>query len=412
MRILDAIKQEELWLDFREHVESNPVFVDRRLVKRINEIIEKGVNEIDLVFKVPTKTEVGKYKNSKKRTVYSFGEPQNTYLKAINYALQVNDYYRNKFCINSIAYQQGKSVKRYIGAMSREIHMKKYKRNKFIKTDFSDYFNSIDVNILSEKMREFFLAQDADLYELFMGILTNEKVLIDNTYHYIKQKGVMAGLPISGYLANVFMNDVDWEMYRRHIYYTRYADDVIILTDNIERDKKIFIDLLEPLNVTLNPKKIDEGDTNDGVTFLGFYFGDGHIDISRRAIDKMKSRIRRRSKWFSKWLTKNNVRREVAAKTFIKGMNKKLFTRSSEDGTCWMEWYGKNITKVDSLKEIEEYMCQYVRYILSGKQKGYKKNAEIPYETLKKLGYRSLVNEYWKIRKAMLIKEEDEIEQK
>ena len=57
--------------------------------------------------------------------------------------------------------------------------------------------------------------------------------------------------------------------------------------------------------------------------------------------------------------------------------------------------------KNESLKEIDIYMCQYIRYILSGKHKGYKKNAKIPYSKLKQLGFKPLVNEFWKTRKSL-----------
>ena len=400
MAILNRLKEKESWLSYLEFIESNPLTTDHMLIKNINSIIDKGVENIKLNFPIPQRKEIAKYKNDKKRTIYSFGEPYNTYLKCLNYIMQKDSYYSKQFCDNSVAYQQGKSVKRYITNLGHDVA--KGNKRYFIKTDFSDFFNSIDQKILLKRLSSFILVEDADLYELLKYIITREDVYVNGKIELIKEKGVMAGIPISGYLSNIYMNDVDWAMKNAKIKYIRYADDVLILTNNIERDKETFTKLLEPLNVKLNPKKIDEGNIKDGLTFLGFKFENNRIDISDHSLFKMKNRIKRRSRWFSQWLSKNKVQRDVATRTFIKGMNKKLFTRDSDDQTCWLEWYGKNITTDESLREIDAYMLQYCRYLLSGKHKGYKKHAEIPYEDIKKLGYRSLVNEYWKARKLYL----------
>jgi len=401
MSVLEKLKQKETWDDFLASVEENTIYVDKRLVKKIKKIMDKGIENITLNFPTPVKKEIAKYKNSKKRTIYSFGDPYNIYLKCINFILQTDDHYSNKFCLNSIAYQKGKSIKRYVDSLRNE--MIKGRRTNYIKTDFTNYFNSIDLDVLIKKMSSFFLFDDADLYDLLVGILSNENVIHNNNKVIIKQKGVMAGLPISGYLANLYMNDVDWAMYYNHIYYTRYADDVIILTNAVEKDKATFNKLLEPLNVVLNPTKVEEGKVKDGITFLGFRIHGHTIDINERSLRKMKKRIKRRSKWFSKWSFIKHVSRETTARTFIKGMNRKFYSRVNEDGTCWLEWYAKSITTHKTLKEIDAYMCQYIRYILSGKHKGYKKNAEIPYSKLKELGFKPLVNEFWKVRKSITV---------
>lgn len=397
MTTLEKLYLQDTWERFLISAEEKRIGNDQKLERNIKLVIKKGVENIDLNFPIPVKKEIAKYKNSKKRTVYTFGEPYNTYMKAMNFILQDNNLYLNKFCVNSVAYQKGKSVKHYVLKLKEEL--KKGNRKEYIKSDFSDYFNSIDQKILFEKLDLFFIPEDDDFKNLIKNLLLRPEVQVNGDIVNIIEKGVMAGIPISGYLANIYMNDVDWIMYKKHIYYTRYADDVIILTNNIEKDKKFFEEQLAPLNVTLNPKKVEQGLVKEGLVFLGFHIQNKEININQRSLDKMKTRIKRRSKWFNMWLSKNNVKREIAAKTFIKGMNGKFYAKDSEDQTCWMEWYGKIITTDVSLKEIDTYMAQYIRYILTGKQKGYKKNAEVPYEKLKELGFRPLVNEYWKAKK-------------
>jgi hypothetical protein len=114
------------------------------------------------------------------------------------------------------------------------------------------------------------------------------------------------------------------------------------------------------------------------------------------------NRIRRRSRWFKRWEKSNKVKNEVMVRTFIKGMNAKLYSGDDEDRLNWSRWYFANINTTKSLEKIDAYMVQYIRFLISGKHLGYKKNSEVSYEYIKKLGYKSLVNNYWKYKKEIL----------
>lgn len=403
MSILSKLYEEQSWLNYKEYISNNQFYVDKVLIKNIDKIIADGLSNIKLEFPDPRKKEVAKYKNSKKRVIYSYGEPYNTYMKMINFLLQEDEFYRNKFCFNSIAYQRRKSINYYIRALTKE-SVKGF-RQSFIKTDFSDFFNSINVDVMVENMKSFFKEEDKDLYKLLSHILYNPNVLYNGKTIQEFNKGVMAGSPLSGYLSNIYMNDVDWSMYKQGIYYIRYADDVLILTNNVKRDKAFFKSLLANKQVRINDSKTTEGLLNEGVTFLGFYIKGKEINLSTRAVNKMKSRIKRRAKWFEAWGRKNKINRRIVAKTFIKGINNKLFSRNSEDGTCWLEWYGSKVNRIDQLKNVEDYYKQYIKFLLSGKQKGYKKHSEVDYKILKKLKYKSIINEFYKIKKSSNLKE-------
>ena len=63
----------------------------------------------------------------------------------------------------------------------------------------------------------------------------------------------------------------------------------------------------------------------------------------------------------------------------------------------WNLWYFPVINTTEGLHEIDLYMQQSLRYIATGRYN--KKNYNIRYKDLKKLGYRSLVAEYYKFRK-------------
>jgi hypothetical protein len=398
MTILNKFNSIEYWKLYLEELEAAEDYIDKRLIKRVKSIVDAGIDtEIELNFPIPVKKEITKHNTSKKRIVYTYKEPYNTYLKMMNWLLQTDKEYASKFCVNSYAYQKNKSVGVGVKRLHKEILINR--RKKYIKTDFSDYFNSINLEILSKKMFDFFRPEDAPLACILLNLLNRPDVYVNGKLVEIMNKGVMAGTPISGYLANLYMNDVDWEMYRKHIYYIRYADDVFILTNNIERDLERFISAIEPLKLNLNPTKTDKGVTAEGFTVLGFYFRHGVIDVDEAKVQKMFGRIKRRSRWFRVWEKRKNVKNEVMVRTFIKGMNAKLYSGDAEDKLNWSRWYFASINTVSSLERIDAYLVQYIRYLVSGKQLGYKKHSEVSYEYVKKLGYVSLVNRYWKYKK-------------
>ena len=52
------------------------------------------------------------------------------------------------------------------------------------------------------------------------------------------------------------------------------------------------------------------------------------------------------------------------------------------------------ITQADGLREIDNYLQRYIRYLSTGRHT--KANYRIRYADLKALGYRSLVHEYYR----------------
>ena len=72
------------------------------------------------------------------------------------------------------------------------------------------------------------------------------------------------------------------------------------------------------------------------------------------------------------------------------------FDDENEDGFTWSRWDFPLLTTAESLKKIDQYLEQYLRFLSTGRHT--KKNFNVRYEELKELGFRSLVNEYYKRR--------------
>ena len=135
--------------------------------------------------------------------------------------------------------------------------------------------------------------------------------------------------------------------------------------------------------------------------FLGFSYCNGEIELSTNSIRKMKQKIKRKSEALRRWQRKKGLPVEKAAIGFINTINNKLNGRNNSNVKSydfseftWSLWFFPNITTTKGLKIIDDYMQEYIRYTITGRH--YKGNYRIKYETLKKLGYRNLVNEYYK----------------
>ena len=80
--------------------------------------------------------------------------------------------------------------------------------------------------------------------------------------------------------------------------------------------------------------------------------------------------------------------------------NRKFFQIENKDGLTCTLWYFPIINVTNSLKIIDNYLQQSIRYISTGKYN--KKNYNIRYTKLKELGYKTLVNEYYNYKNNIL----------
>ena len=80
--------------------------------------------------------------------------------------------------------------------------------------------------------------------------------------------------------------------------------------------------------------------------------------------------------------------------SLINYFNRKFFESDDPETLTWSRWFFPIINQTEGLKEIDHYLQQSIRFLSTGKHN--KTNYRVDYEQLKALGYRSLVNEYYK----------------
>jgi RNA-directed DNA polymerase len=109
--------------------------------------------------------------------------------------------------------------------------------------------------------------------------------------------GVPQGGPLSPVLANVVLDELDWELERRGHRFARYADDCNILVRSQRAGERVMASvkrfLSDSLRLTVNPLK-SAVDHPAKRKFLGFTVSrwDARLKVADPAIDKLKARVR------------------------------------------------------------------------------------------------------------------------
>ncbi len=127
---------------------------------------------------------------------------------------------------------------------------------------------------------------------------------------------------------------------------------------------------------------------------MGFCYHKGVIDVAPASVEKLKAKMRRKTRALVRWKARKKVDGHKAAKAFIRVMNRKLFDNTAEHELTWTRWYFPIINTTRSLKLIDNYCQSCIRYLATGKRN--KSAYQFRYEQMKELGYISLVNRYYK----------------
>lgn len=396
--ILDEITNENIWneyIDFKE----KQLSVYRQELDGIREYVSskkyisitKSIAKGEYTFSIPTKHLINKINKSKKRVVYTYNEEETYILKVITYLFSKR--YDEKYSNNCYSFRRNIMVK---DGIKRIISTPNLNQLYGYKIDISNYFNSIDINLLLKKF-ENFLSSDKRLFNFIKKLLLDNKVMFNGKIIH-ENKGIMAGVPISSFLANIFLNDIDIYFENENILYLRYSDDIILFAEKelidyyIEKlDNFILINKL-----TINEDKRKYILPNEKWDYLGFSIENGEIDISNVSKQKIKGKIKRLSRKLRRWMLKKDAKPERAIGAMNRKINKKFYGMNNNKELTWELWYFPIINTTKGIHEIDLYIQQTLRYIATGKYN--KKNYNITYTKLKELGYRPLVSEYYRFK--------------
>ena len=340
---------------------------------------------------IPRKKIVNKMGTGKKRVVYSFAPDEMTILKLLAFKLYDYD---ACFSPNCYAFRRG------IKASDAIFHLRRAIGDRPMwayKLDIHDYFNSISIDILLPMLADM-MADDPLLYRFFKKMLTDNRA-ISGGETILERHGVMAGTPTAPFLADVYLKEVDRHFHDAQVIYARYSDDIILFAPDRETlgaYQSQMAEFLRKYRLEVNPDKEKIYSRDEAFEFLGFKCHAHDIDISEATKKKMKGKIRRAARSLMRWSVRNHIESEEAMKCLIHHFNRVFFETDDSEILTWSRWFFPVINQTDGLKEIDHYLQQNIRYLSTGKHN--KTNYKTNYAQLKQLGYRSLVNEYYRTK--------------
>ena len=236
-------------------------------------------------------------------------------------------------------------------------------------------------------------------HDMNASLLTEERV-VSGGAAVREAKGIMAGTPLSAFYANLYLTSLDRRFEALGVPYARYSDDIILFAPDragAEKGASEVRAVLEDHGLRLNPAKEEFFDPAEGWVFLGFHCRGSRVDIAPVSVEKLKGKMRRKTRALLRWQARNDRSGEQAARAFLRVFNRTLLESPPDNDLSWSRWFFPLITTADSLRAIDRYAQDCLRWLVSGKRT--KGRFDVRYEDLKRLGYRSLVHEYYAFNK-------------
>lgn len=395
MTLLDRLSLRESWESFYTYKKS--LTGSTQFCKELRDFIDSGgyIPVCDSIkrggdFPLPRRAVISKLDTQKKRVVYTYPPAENMVLKLLTYLLLRK--YDGLFCGGLYSFRPNRTAKDAIRSLTGAQGidgMYSYK------ADISNYFNSVPVERLIDTL-ERVTADDPGLYAFLCRLLAEPRVL-DGSRIITEEKGIMAGTPLSAFYANLYLAELDDYFVGKGIPYGRYSDDIILFAPS-EKQRDEYADFLRSFisqkGLSINPAKESFTAPGEEWTFLGFSYKNSVIDIAPASVEKMKNKMRRKARALQRWRKRNELSGEKAALAFIRIFNRKLFDCTENSDLTWSRWFFPVIDTDESLRAIDNYAQDCVRFLVSGKRT--KSRFNVRYEYIRSLGLRSLVHEYYR----------------
>ena len=202
--------------------------------------------------------------------------------------------YERKFHENSYGFRPGKSAQK---AVLKAVEYMNEGYNWVVDIDLEKFFDTVEhdklISVLNKEIKD---GKILSLIRKFLvsGVMVGEQ--IEET-----EIGTPQGGNISPLLANILLNELDWELESRGLKFARYADDCIIMVgsemsaNRVMRNISRFIEEKLGLKVNMTKSKVDRP---SGLKYLGFgfYFDSrGHQFKAKphaKSVAKFKNRMK------------------------------------------------------------------------------------------------------------------------
>ena len=208
--------------------------------------------------------------------------------------------------------------------------------------DLAKYFDQVNHDILMSRLAR--VVGDKVLLKLIRRFL--QAGMMCNGVVMERQAGTPQGGPLSPFLSNIMLNELDWELTKRGHAFCRYADDCNIYVGSEQAGKRVMESVKQFLGSVL---KLQINETKSAVAlvnerqFLGYKIGlNGWLSVSDDSLKRMKDKVRQ--------LTKGN--RGVSLESVIFSLNEYL--------PGWLQYFSK-IKGISLLRDLDSWIRRRLR---------------------------------------------------
>ena len=271
-----------------------------------------------------------------------------------------------------------------------------------VKRDISNYYPSINKGLLLDIVTRYV---DKDDY-LFHLIRSRVNFLaLERGIRMADEPGIPFGSPLSCFLANLFLCDLDRLIEKYDVHYFRYADDIIFFSPNREAVVGALAEFnaeIARLGLSCKPSHTKElvfnGDTDEvftktaSIKHLGLCFRDTKIigiarEKQRKILNIFKRVIKKRMGGILRLKT------PVARARMMIGLIDKALTENIRP-TAVIDYYLKHMTDERQLQTIDKMVAELILSVATGR--GYKKSnfKILSFGQLRDMGLPSLLHRH------------------
>lgn len=191
-----------------------------------------------------------------------------------------------------------------------------------VSIDLSKYFDTLNHELLMTLLHR--QIQDMCVLRLIKKYLKSG--VMENGVICKTEEGSPQGGPLSPLLANVYLNEFDWEMNSRGVKMVRYADDIVVFAKSKRAAERLlescrkYLEGRLKLKMNAEKSKVTSIFAQKNFKFLGFCLGKNGNGIYIRAHRKSLNKAKEKLKLLTKRNRGRNVRRVMQeVKVFIRG---------------------------------------------------------------------------------------------
>ena len=214
-----------------------------------------------------------------------------------------------------------------------------------------------------------------------------------------RQIGVPQGGVFSGLLSNLYVTPFDKELMDAGYFLIRYADDFLVScrTDaECKSVEQLSHEAASRIGLCLHPKKTERIHVSKGFDFVGFRLKSSRVSIRAWNVEKFRTRIRETID-DRKYVPSSNTHFQPK-KRLINHLNAKIRGGIPKDGGNRRSWmaYFRIVNDVEQIRRLNRWLWQeFSRW--HAKHYG----EELGHSKIRQLGLRSLVTEYWSVRREL-----------